>query len=48
MAFLNHAYGFPYILYCGGHPLPTTIQNVWENNDFKNAISCDMYYYAIR
>ena len=37
----------PYILYCGGQGLPTTIQNVWENHDYKNAISCDMYVYAI-
>ena len=34
---------FPYILYCGGQPLPTTIQNVWENHDFKKAISYDMW-----
>ena len=31
---------FPYILYCGGQP---TIQNVWENHGFKNAISHDIH-----
>ena len=26
-------------MYCDGQPFATTIQNAWENHDFKNAIS---------
>ena len=41
---------FPYIMYCDGQPFKfaTTLQNAWENHDFKNAISHDMYMQCVR
>ena len=38
---------FPYIFALWRTKLSSTIQNVWENHDFKNAISHNLHMLAI-